>query len=132
MNITAVKPLNDAFKLSQPLPQLPGTESSSDDKTQSAQPSKPSADAAKQSRAVENPWASIRRSFIRSLAFDAAFCLLVVAFLFPGSRAGINTRPEAPPGTAARANPWHNNHRPWNTFPTHHLPAPPADHSIRI
>lgn len=141
MNKTAGRrPLNDAFKHSQPLPQLPGSESSSENKPQSAQASKPLTDNAKQLRHFERPWASIRRSFICALEFDAAFGLLVAVclvaptsheggLLFPGSRAGMSIRPEAPPTTAARANLWHRSHHP---FPTHHLPASPADHSINI
>ncbi|HLX71216.1 MAG TPA: hypothetical protein VKV04_16445 [Verrucomicrobiae bacterium] len=124
MNRTARrKPLNDAFKDSQPLPELP----------QSTQPAKPAAGTTKPSCNVEKPWPSIRRSLIRSLVFDAAFGLLIaVCLLLPGSRAGTNAHPEGPPPTAAWANPWHKNHHPWNAFPTHHLPAPPTDHSISI
>ena len=133
MNRTARKrPLNDAFKLSQSLPELPDA-ASEDSRCRSTKSAKLVANTAKPLLKTDEPETSIRRSFTHSLALDAAFCLLIaVCLLLPDSREGLITPPLAPPTTAAWANPWHRGHRPWNAFPTHHLPVQPTDHSTNI
>src|SRR5215472_11852578 len=124
MNVTARRrPMNDNFKQSQPLPELPTTNAAA------KSPARP----AKQPHKAELPSRSIRAPLIRSFAFSAAFFLLVtVSLTFPAPNEELNARPRMTPTTAAWENPWHRNHHPWNTLPIHHLPAQPTDHSLDI
>jgi hypothetical protein len=110
------RPLNNAFKNSQALPSLPTNAN--------AQPAKSAA----------RPSSNLGKhdhSFTRPFAFAAAVSLLVAAgWAMPTSTHDLTARPQPRPTTAAWMN--HNGHRPWSTFPTHHLPPPPLNQSHNI
>ncbi len=135
MNATVRKRfLNEDFKRSQPLPALTAGITAGDPKDRSSSAGKARSEA-KQSRRAEKPSPFTRRSLVRFLALDASCCLLVAAWLVaPKFNEGGATSPALMiPATAVwTVPPPHEDHAPWNAFPAHHLPGPPAIPLIHI